>query len=81
MIRDELPFGEVPIRLFFRSRESNDRRDDIDQSIVRPSTEPAPMTEEEEEAWLAEYEPEPSLEVYYDDGTGGDEEGFEVEDM
>lgn len=30
VIRDELPFGEVPIRLFFRTREKSDRRDEID---------------------------------------------------
>lgn len=29
VIRDLLPIGEVPIRLFFRSRESNDRRDEV----------------------------------------------------
>ncbi|MDG2469879.1 MAG: ribosome biogenesis GTPase Der [Pirellulaceae bacterium] len=29
VFRDELPFGEVPIRLFFRKREQTDRRDDV----------------------------------------------------
>ncbi len=30
VIRDELPFGEVPIRLFFRSREPSDKRDEVE---------------------------------------------------
>ena len=34
VIRDELPFGEVPIRLFFRTREKSDRRDEIDRETA-----------------------------------------------
>ena len=30
VLRDELPFPEVPIRLFFRKREPSDRRDDVE---------------------------------------------------
>lgn len=30
VIRDELPIGEVPIRLWFRKREENDKKDDVD---------------------------------------------------
>ena len=30
VIRDELPIGEVPIRLWFRKRESDDATDEID---------------------------------------------------
>lgn len=30
VIRDELPFGEVPIRLWFRKREDNDKNSDVD---------------------------------------------------
>ncbi len=30
-LRDELPFGEVPIRLIFRKRESNDDRNEIEK--------------------------------------------------
>ncbi len=29
VLRDQLPFSEVPIRLFFRKRESNDTRDEM----------------------------------------------------
>lgn len=31
VIRDELPIGEVPIRLWFRKRDSEDRKDEIDR--------------------------------------------------
>ena len=31
VIRDELPIGEVPIRLWFRKRESDDNEDEIDR--------------------------------------------------
>jgi len=30
VIRDELPFGEVPVRLLFRKRESDDTNDEVD---------------------------------------------------
>ncbi|MEC9092565.1 MAG: ribosome biogenesis GTPase Der, partial [Planctomycetota bacterium] len=30
VLRDELPFGEVPIRLFFRKREKSDRRNEVE---------------------------------------------------
>ncbi|NLS95104.1 MAG: ribosome biogenesis GTPase Der [Planctomycetaceae bacterium] len=31
VLRDQLPFGEVPIRMFFRQRESSDTRDELKQ--------------------------------------------------
>ena len=33
VIRDELSFGEVPIRLVFKKRESNDDRDEVDTNL------------------------------------------------
>lgn len=41
VMRDELPFGEVPIRLFFRKREKSDRRDEIDSEAVKRKGVPA----------------------------------------
>ncbi|MDO4574836.1 MAG: ribosome biogenesis GTPase Der [Planctomycetia bacterium] len=34
VFRDQLDFGEVPIRLLFRKREMNDERNDVDASIA-----------------------------------------------
>ena len=34
VIRDELPIGEVPIRLWFRKRESDDVKDEIDSKRI-----------------------------------------------
>ncbi|MDO5307999.1 MAG: ribosome biogenesis GTPase Der [Planctomycetia bacterium] len=34
VIRDELPIGEVPIRLWFRKREADDDKDDIDRRRI-----------------------------------------------
>ena len=34
VLRDELPFGEVPIRLWFRKREADDENDDVDRRRV-----------------------------------------------
>lgn len=37
VLRDELPFGEVPIRLFFRTREKSDTRDEIRDMVSTAS--------------------------------------------
>ncbi|MFV2070262.1 MAG: ribosome biogenesis GTPase Der, partial [Pirellulales bacterium] len=37
MLRDEAPFGEVPIRLYFRRRGAQDRQDDIDRHLQNPT--------------------------------------------
>ena len=34
VIRDELPIGEVPIRLWFRKRDSDDKKDEIDRQRI-----------------------------------------------
>lgn len=34
VIRDELPIGEVPIRLWFRKREADDNKDEIDRQRI-----------------------------------------------
>lgn len=34
VIRDELPIGEVPIRLWFRKREADDSKDEIDRKRI-----------------------------------------------
>lgn len=41
VFRENLDFGEVPIKLYLRRRESNDTRNDIDAKIQKPAV-PAP---------------------------------------
>jgi GTP-binding protein len=36
VLRDQLPFSEVPIKLYLRKRESTDRRDEIDAKLGKP---------------------------------------------
>ncbi|MDO4550270.1 MAG: ribosome biogenesis GTPase Der [Planctomycetia bacterium] len=56
VIRDQLDFGEVPIRLFFRKREANDKRDDVEAHLaeVREKKQNAASLKKQEEiqAWF-----------------------------
>ena len=36
VFRDQLPFGEVPIKLYLRKRETADTRDEIDAKLGKP---------------------------------------------
>ncbi|MDO4569847.1 MAG: ribosome biogenesis GTPase Der [Planctomycetia bacterium] len=61
VLRDQLDFGEVPIRLYFRKREKNDNRDDVDsklaQTIRQEKLEAAQLEKQRElEEWSAAQE-------------------------
>ena len=51
VLRDQLDFGEVFIRLFFRKREMNDHRDDIDSKLS--CTEADLKKQQELDEWFA----------------------------
>lgn len=40
VLRDQLPFSEVPIRLYLRRRESSDQRNEIDAKVAKREAEP-----------------------------------------
>ncbi|MBQ2820295.1 MAG: ribosome biogenesis GTPase Der [Thermoguttaceae bacterium] len=48
VLRDQLDFGEVPIKLYFRKREKDDNRDDIDSKLSE-TTRQAKLEAQEEE--------------------------------
>jgi GTP-binding protein len=37
VLRDHLPFGEVPIKMYLHRRRQDDRRDDIGEIAAEPS--------------------------------------------
>jgi len=47
-LRDQLEFGEVPIKIYLRKREGGDTRDEIDAGLDEPAKD-EPVTEEQEE--------------------------------
>ena len=47
-LREQLGFGEVPIKLYLRQREQTDHRDEIDAKIAKPAT-PQPDQQPAEE--------------------------------
>lgn len=56
VLRDQLDFGEVPIRLFFRKREATDHRNEVDAHLaeVRQSRREEAVTKKQQElqAWF-----------------------------
>lgn len=56
VMRDQLDFGEVPIRLFFRKREATDQRNEVDAHLaeVRESRREEAVTKKQQElqAWF-----------------------------
>lgn len=56
VMRDQLDFGEVPIRLFFRKREATDNRNEVDAHLaeVRQSRREEAVTKKQQElqAWF-----------------------------
>jgi len=48
VLRDQLDYGEVPIKLYFRKREKDDQRDDIDSKLSE-TTRQAKLAAQEEE--------------------------------
>jgi hypothetical protein len=36
VFREQLRFGEVPIKLYLRKRESTDQKDEIDAHLAQP---------------------------------------------
>ena len=53
VLRDQLDFGEVPIRLFFRKREKDDTRDDVDARLARTAAQQ--QVDEERQRELEEW--------------------------
>ncbi len=48
VLRDQLPFSEVPIKLYLRRREAVDTRDEIDAKLGKPRPQKSPQTESPE---------------------------------
>ena len=63
VLRDQLDFGEVPIKLYFRKREKDDARDDIDSKLGE--TERQAKLEAAEEAKRQELEEWSAAQEYY----------------
>lgn len=57
ILRDYLPFGETPIKLHFRTRDSFDRTNEIDKNIA-PTEQPGDAGHNFHEKMLAEFPPE-----------------------
>ncbi len=78
VLRDQLEYGEVPIKLYFRKREKDDNRDDIDSKLNETTREA--LREEAEEKKLRELEEWSAAQEYYANKIQSEMEQLQAED-
>ena len=86
-LRDHLPFGEIPIKLYLQARARDDERDELSRDNVRPTSkgdragladqESIPFDEESEDF---EDDGEFEEDEFDDDGVEDEDDGLEDED-